>query len=117
MDLSEAKNVVSNLIAGINPLTGEFLPSSDSCNQPDVIRALYLLLNAVQEKSEKTKSEKPQPENAGKPWTEEEDALLCQMFDEGTKLKELCEFNKRTSGAIKARLVRLGKIDDRSSIW
>ena len=57
---------------------------------------------------------KPQPENAGKPWNDADDAVLCQMFDAGGSKKEMCAYFKRSEGSLAARLVRLGKISDRA---
>lgn len=57
-----------------------------------------------------------QPENSGKPWTPETDEQLCAMFDCGSSVKEMCEYFKRSRGGITARLVRLGKIENRADI-
>lgn len=56
------------------------------------------------------------PENSGKPWTSELDQQLCDMFDCGASVKEMCEQFKRSRGAIAARLVRLGKIENRADL-
>jgi len=108
MDILRAKEILQGLADGVNPLTGEILPPEDSCNQAEVVRALHAILAAIPEK--KTK---PQPENAGKPWTENDDNRLAEMFDEGKSRKEICEYFKRSTGGIASRLVRLGKISDR----
>ena len=50
------------------------------------------------------------PENAGKPWSAEDDDTLARMFDSGAAREDICDYFKRTSGAITSRLVRLGKI-------
>ena len=52
--------------------------------------------------------------NAGKPWNDADDAVLCQMFDAGGSKKEMCAYFKRSEGSLAARLVRLGKISDRA---
>ncbi len=39
------------------------------------------------------------------------------MFNSSATRKALCEHFKRTSGAIAARLVRLGKLRDRDELW
>lgn len=61
------------------------------------------------------KKQKPQPENAGKPWTSEDDSTLSQMYEEGKTRKEICEYFKRSTGGIASRLVRLGKIPARDT--
>lgn len=110
MDILRAKEIIEGLANGVNPLTGEVLPPEDSCNQPDVVRALHAILAALPKKTQKA-----QPENAGKPWTSEDDRILTAMYDEGKTRKEICEYFKRSTGGIASRLVRLGKISDRET--
>ncbi len=40
MNIENAKKIIKDLADGIDPVTGKNLPTYDSCNQPDVIRAL-----------------------------------------------------------------------------
>ena len=108
MDILRAKEIIECLADGVNPLTGQVLPPRDSCNQAEVIRAFHAVLSALSEKTQK-----PQPENAGKPWTSADDSRLAAMYDEGKTRKEICEYFKRSSGGITSRLVRLGKISDK----
>ena len=111
MDTVRAKERLTILADGINPLTGEVLPESDSCNQVEIVRALHTLLRTLEQRRDK--SGKPLPENAGKPWTAADEAELCRMFDAGSTKQELCARFGRSSVAIAARLVRLGKIQNR----
>ena len=110
MDIERAKELLGYLADGINPVTGEVLPDEDCCNQADVVRALNAVLRELDKRKSKNKE---LPENVGKPWTKEDEKILCQMFDAGYTRKELCEHFKRSSGGIAARLVRLGKIEER----
>ena len=108
MDTSKARELLSILADGIDPFTGEILQEDHVCNEPDMIRALHL---AVQQLGNvKTSVTRSRPENAGKPWSEEDDRILCEMFERGCKRKEMKEYFKRTGGAIIARLEHLGKI-------
>lgn len=107
MDIIRAKEILTILADGINPMTGEVLSAQDSCNQPDVIRAL----NAVLANLDTPKTSNA-PENAGKPWSKADDTTLCQMFDAGKTRKEMCIHFGRSKDAIKARLAKLGKIED-----
>lgn len=108
MDTSKARELLSILADGIDPFTGEILPEDHVCNEPDMIRALHL---AVQQLGNvKTSVTRSRPENAGKPWSEEDDRILCEMFERGYKRKEMKEYFKRTGGLIIARLEHLGKI-------
>lgn len=114
MDVIRAKELLEALADGVNPLTGELLSKYDSCNQPDIIRALHVAVRQL-EKSEKRV--KNLPENAGKPWTEEDERTLARMFDQHCSKREICAYFKRTQGSIAARLVRLGKIQSRDEMY
>ena len=79
------------------------------CNKAEIIRAFHCVLKAFPGKASKL-----QPENAGKPWDDADDAILSQMFDAGGSKKEMCAYFKRSEGSITSQLVRLGKISDRA---
>jgi len=57
------------------------------------------------------------PTNAGKPWSPEEDNSLAASFDKGTPVRKMASEHGRTEGAIASRLVRLGRLTDRSGIF
>lgn len=114
MDIERAKEILTILADGVNPVTGEILPDTDSANQAEVVRALYVAINSLNTKASKEKSKMDGPENAGKPWTEDDDILLCSMFDKKCSKSDMIDHFKRTQGAIVARLVRLGKIQNSS---
>ena len=76
-----------------------------------IIRAFHCVLKALP-----GKATKPQLENAGKPWNDADDAVLCQMFDAGGSRKEMCAYLKRSEGNITSRLLQLGKIIDRTEL-
>jgi hypothetical protein len=46
-------------------------------------------------------------DNSYKPWTDEDDTKLTQLFCEGKKTKELSEIFKRNIGAINSRVKKL----------
>lgn len=46
------------------------------------------------------------------PWTAEEEAQLVNEFNEGISEEEIARHHGRRPGAIRARLVKLGKLDD-----
>lgn len=102
MDISRAREIVATLAEGVDPLTGEVLPSDHICNQGEVVRALYTLLN------DKSPTKKSQPENAGMLWTAEADNELKKMYEKRTNIAEISKYLGRTTGAIKSRLNKLG---------
>lgn len=114
MDIAKAKRIVEILADGINPVTGEELEPTDSCNQVEVVRALHTLLKslttAVPERTRQAS------DNAGKPWSVEDEEELGIMFDDGISIREICRHFGRSRGAIAARLVKLGKIEERAEI-
>ena len=88
MDIQRAKELLTALADGLDPLTGEVLPSDHVCNKGDIVRALHCVLEALPRGLKK-----PLPANNGKPWTEKADQELCSLFDSGmTKKRALCPF-------------------------
>lgn len=115
MDPARALEIIQSLAAGIDPLTGENFKSSSSLQNIEVVRALFIAAAALQDLPKETKPSKIKdaalPAAAGKPWTEKEDQQLAAAFDGGATEKDLALKHQRTRGAIRARLVRLGKVD------
>ena len=51
------------------------------------------------------------PVKTGQPWSEEEDRKLLAAFDAGRALQELASAHERTMGAVRARLLKYGRIN------
>jgi hypothetical protein len=109
MSPAEAKQILEVLANGVDPLTGEIIFERSPFNRPQVIRALFCAVREL-EKLDKRKRSNHLPDNAGKPWSEEEDARLLDAFDAGTPVKELAERHARTKGSIESRLMRHGRL-------
>ena len=105
MDITRAKKILQTLADGVNPMTGEVLPAQDSCNQPDVIRALHAVL------ATDVKKAKSQPANAGARWDDAEIEMLIAQFDSGMSTSEIAKLHGRTKGAIESKLVERGKLE------
>jgi hypothetical protein len=110
MEINKALEIIKVLSEGVDPYTGEVFPPDSPYQHPDIVRALFKAVSALEYLREKNKRQKTLPEHAGKPWSAEEDNLLINRFDKGISIKELSKVHKRTEGAIKSRLVKLGKI-------
>lgn len=107
MDILHAKELLTILADGVNPMTGEVLPQEDSCNQVEIVRALHAVLGAIP-KSKLT----PQPINAGKPWTKEEEAEMMRAFDAGNPVSKIAKAHGRSQIAVEDRLAKLGKLTE-----
>ncbi|WEG11141.1 hypothetical protein PU629_13275 [Pullulanibacillus sp. KACC 23026] len=111
MEIAKAKDIISLLADGIDPHTGEVFPESSTYQNPDTVRALYMAIKGL-EKWERSQNRKNHlPENAGKSWDTQEEELLINAFDEGKSINELSDVFKRTTGSIRSRLIKLGKME------
>lgn len=121
MSPQQAKRVLDLLATGVDPETGEVLPHDHVLNSPSVIRALFLggqALASVRIKTEKSNSPRPGAgPKAGKPWSPEEERRLVEAFEKRASIDQMSEAHGRSKGGIAARLVRLGKIDERSEMY
>lgn len=112
----EAKRIIDALANGIDPESGEILPAESTINAPQVIRALFVAVAALDRAVKREERNESLPDNAGRAWSEEEDKELLVTFDAGTPIKDIAAKHGRTLGAIASRLVRLGRIKDRAAI-
>ena len=62
----------------------------------------------------KREKEDPLSEFHGRPWTEAHDECLIDLFKKNVPVSEIASTLKRTDGGIRARLKRLGLIENRS---
>ena len=108
MDTTRAREIIAALAEGVDPTTGEVLPHDHVCNKGEVVRALYVALDTMT-----VKPKRNQPENAGKPWTKDDENLLINLYQSGASKQDLCTTFQRTATSIAARLVHLGIIENR----
>lgn len=105
MEITRATELLTLLADGIDPLTGEVLPMDHVCNQPDIIRALHCVLQALPAGPKKKRAA-----NAGQPWSQEEAALLTKEYQGGKSILEMARAHGRSRGSIEAKLANLGLI-------
>ena len=111
MDQAQALAVVRSLANGVDPESGEVFPPESAYQRPLVVRALYEAA-AARERRERCERRTAQlPQKTGEPWTEEEDRKLLAAFDAGRALQELAAAHERTMGAVRARLLKYGRIN------
>jgi hypothetical protein len=113
MERDKALGILKALADGIDPRTGEQFPADSPYQYPDTVRALYYVVQTLENPArteERSATQKNQPENAGRPWSDEEETQLGQAFESGKTILDLAQEHKRSRIAIEARLVKLGKI-------
>ena len=111
MDQAQALAIVRSLASGIDPESGEILPADSPYQRPQVVRALYEAAAAL-ERIERFERRRAQlPRKTGEPWSEDEDRKLLAAFDAGRALQDLAAAHERTSGAVRARLLKYGRIN------
>ena len=77
---------------------------------PEVVRALFSAVYALQVLRQREKRREGVPLNAGRAWSAPEDAALLLAAEAGTPLAQLAEKHERSPAAIKARLLKLEEI-------
>jgi hypothetical protein len=115
MEREKTLQILKSLADGIDPASGEQLPAASSYQHPDTVRAIYSAIRFLETGSSPAQTSglrKPGPENAGRPWSQEEDLRLGKAHDGGQSIDELAQAHKRSRWAIEARLARLGKIPE-----
>jgi hypothetical protein len=103
---------------GVDPATGLTLPPDHPGQRPDTLRVVFAALALLSSPSaagaslaDPNRPSPSGPRHAGRPWSPEDDATLASGFDAGERIGALAARLERTRGAITARLVRLGKIE------
>ena len=117
MELDRAKEIIQALADGVDPYTGERFPADGPYQRADTVRALYTTLEAL-DKPKRVRAPRPVDPNkprAGGPWTPEEEQRLRDAYAAHKPIPEIAVDHGRTPGAITARLVKLGLIEDNAT--
>ncbi len=95
-------------------MTGEPFPPGSPYQQADTVRALFVALEAMERRG-RVRAERPLDPNrpkVGANWTPEEEQQLRDGFAAHKPIPDLATMHGRTVGAITARLVKLGLIEN-----
>jgi len=114
METQRTLTILNALANGVHPATGEQFPADSPYQHPDVVRALFAAMRAMDRSAAPAGSEAKTataPGKVGSRWTPEEEHDLAKAFDAGTTVNELARTHSRSIAAIEARLLKLGKID------
>ena len=110
MDPTRAIEIVKQLADGVDPTTGQHFPPNSPYQQADTVRALYLALDGLDRLKRVKERQGDGPPKAGRPWTKDEEARMLQQFDAKVDVAAIAQELNRTSGAIWARLEKVGRI-------
>lgn len=110
MEIQEALVIVKKLADGMHPETGTVLPGDCLYQHPQAVRALHRAAAALEFQEERERAKRFLPKNAGKAWSSQEDAQICDELRRGMSFEQIAQLHSRTNGSIISRLVRLGKI-------
>ncbi len=111
MELAEAIQILRALSDGVDPRTGERADDHSPWHDPEVVRALHCALDHLPGTQRREGSPAHRPARTGAAWTEKEDAYLAEKFGNGVSVKDLAAKHRRSTGAIRSRLVKLGLIE------
>jgi hypothetical protein len=114
MDTKQATEIIRALADGRDPATGEQFPPGSPYQQAETVRALFMALEALERRG-RSRADRPVDPNRpkiGANWTSEEEQQLRDGFAAHKPIPELATAHGRTVGAITARLVKLGLIED-----
>jgi len=114
MEPSRAKEILQRLADGRDPATGEQLPPNNPYQQADTVRALYLALETLEKGGRRREARlvDPNKPKVGANWTPEKKQQLRDAFATHKPIPKIAAAHGRTTGAITARLVKLGLIED-----
>ena len=111
MQNPDATAILKTLIEGREPGSLEPLPAGSVAHRADVLRALLAAVAALEQVEVRSRRRAALPDNAGRPWTAEEDSRLVTAFKAGESPQAIAERHSRTLRAIEARLQRMGLLD------
>ena len=86
MDTSRALEIVRALADGKDPFTSEAFPMDGPYQHPEVVRALFNAVYALQILRQREKRRESVPLNAGRGWSAPEDAALLLAAEAGAPL-------------------------------
>lgn len=110
MDQDKTLGILQALAEGIDPYSGEAFAADSPYQHADTVRALYAAIAALRPAAKTAPAGRAAAGNAGKSWSQDEDARLLQAFDAGESLEALARAHGRSRLGIEARLAKFGRL-------
>ena len=108
MNSKRALQILTALVQGVDPLSGQELPADGVLQSAPVLRALLAGIAALSEHQARETRRAKRPPNVGRPWTVDEERALAAGFQSGDSLALIAERHGRTLFAVESRLEFLG---------
>lgn len=108
MNDERATEILKALLHGVDPLTGEQLACYTVLQHPEVLRAIFAGITALQYTQSRTQRRRALPQKNGLPWSHEDLEELRRAFLNGAQVAELAAQHGRTVRAVEIRLEKLG---------
>lgn len=110
MDQDKTISIIEGLANGVDPITGEVLPATSPYNNPEVIRALFHVVNLIPkskkpkktiEEKQKENIEKGLPKNYGLPWEEADIQKVISYYQSDVQVDVIAnEFSRKPSSIV-----------------
>jgi hypothetical protein len=107
---TQPRSILTTLIQGCDPVSGEPLPRDCIIHRTDVLRALLAGVGALEQTTARAQRRAQLPGNVGQTWTTQEEKELVTAFKSGDSPVDIARRHGRTLRAIEARLEKLGLI-------
>ena len=108
MQTDDTIKIIRALAKGIDPQTGEELDANCPCRHPETASALNTCVHQLEFNENaalrRRLKQNNRPENAGKSWTNEEDARLRSAYIADKPIRQIAKDHKRTPTSIIGRL-------------
>src|SRR5450755_3651310 len=96
MEIQEALKIMRALADGVNPETGEVLSNDLVFQNPQNVRAMHRAVCALEFMEERERNRRLLPKNAGRPWSPQEDAQVCDELRSGSDFQKIARTHNRT---------------------
>jgi hypothetical protein len=110
MDPAAAKATLKSLVEGVDPVTGDPIPTTLVLHHAVVIRSLLCALAALEADEVRTRRRARLPRNTGRPWRQTDDAQVLKAFQGGEPLAQIAADQQRSLASVESRLERLGAL-------
>ena len=108
MNNEQALRIIEKMIQNREVLAEDTLTPNQLQQTQQIIKALQLASQALQSKIDANVRKSTLPNNAGKPWSEQEDQQIIEAFNNGESIASIAERHQRTQGSIRSRLSKHG---------